>query len=59
MSAARVGTMLAGVGLAVAGRYVGGVAGAVLLGAGLGLAVLALGRRRPHALRRGDDDDRW
>ena len=43
----------------VAGRFVGGYGGAVVIGAGIGLAVIGIGRREPHLLRRRatDEDD--
>lgn len=65
MTRARVAIVALGIGVGVGGKFLGGYAGAVVIGAGIGLAVLGLGRRRPHLLRRRTDDgdpdpgERW
>lgn len=56
VSPVRVAVMALGIGLIVGGRFVGGFAGAVVIGVGIGFVVLALGSRRPHLLRRRDAD---
>jgi len=54
----RAATLAAGVAMIVAGRFVGGYGGAVVIGAGIGLAVIGIGRREPHLLhRRATDED--
>ncbi|HTX63976.1 MAG TPA: hypothetical protein VMD28_10070 [Acidimicrobiales bacterium] len=48
---------------AVLGRFLGGYGGAVVIGAGIGLVALSLGKRRPHHLHDqptdAPEDDRW
>ena len=48
----RAATAVAGVALIVAGRYVGGYPGAAVVGAGIGLGIIGIGRREPHLFRR-------
>lgn len=48
----RAATVVAGVGLIVAGRYVGGYLGAAIIGGGIGLGAIGIGRREPHLFRR-------
>lgn len=54
---ARVATALCGIALLVAGRFLGGYGGAVVVGAGIGAVLLSFGRRRPHVLRRRGRSD--
>ncbi len=54
----RVATIACGVAVLIIGHFVGGYGGAAVTGAGLGIAIVGVGRREPYLLRRRGDEER-
>ena len=57
MTPRRIAFFAVAVVLIVAGHFVGGFAGAGVMGAGIGIGVVGMGRREPYLLRRHREDE--
>jgi hypothetical protein len=57
MTVRRMATIATGAAIIVVGDVVGGYGGAAVIGLGIGVAIVGVGRREPWLLRRRHEDE--